>query len=201
MLNHLVKNIVLEKVLFFLYNNLEIYGCVFMIKVKSVIALFTLLNDELKLLPIVELDCRDTIDNENNKYLSDNNLNVSLEQCYTFSKVDEISVLHVGFIDYKDYGTINIDLKNEYINKALEFVKDRITRLSVIKDIYKEFTLPNLQRLYENIFNVKLDRRNFRKHLIKLDVIEPINKIIKVGKGRPATVYKFKDNKKDLIIW
>lgn len=172
-----------------------------MIKVKSVIALFTLLNDELKLLPIVELDCRDTIDNENNKYLSDNNLNVSLEQCYTFSKVDEISVLHVGFIDYKDYGTINIDLKNEYINKALEFVKDRITRLSVIKKIYNEFTLPNLQRLYESIFNVKLDRRNFRKHLIKLDVIEPINKVIKVGKGRPATVYKFKENKKDLIIW
>lgn len=172
-----------------------------MIKVKSVIALFTLLNDELKLLPIVELDCSDTIDNENNKYLKDNNLNVSLEQCYTFSKVDEISVLHVGFINNSNFETININTKDKYTNKALEFVKDRITRLSVIKEIYTEFTLPSLQRLYESIFNVKLDRRNFRKHLIKLDVIEPINKGKSVGKGRPATIYKFKDSEIDKIIF
>lgn len=172
-----------------------------MIKVKSVIALFTLLNDELKLLPIVELDCSDAIDNENNKYLKDNNLNVSLEQCYTFSKVDEISVLHVGFINNSNLETININTKDKYTNKALEFVKDRITRLSVIKEIYTEFTLPSLQRLYESIFNVKLDRRNFRKHLIKLDVIEPINKGKSVGKGRPATIYKFKDSEIDKIIF
>ena len=172
-----------------------------MIKVKSVIALFTLLNDELKLLPIVELDCSDAIDNENNKYLSDNNLNVSLEQCYTFSKVDEISVLHVGFINNSNFETININTKDKYTNKALEFVKDRITRLSGIKEIYTEFTLPSLQRLYESIFNVKLDRRNFRKHLIKLDVIEPINKGKSVGKGRPATIYKFKDSEIDKIIF
>ena len=172
-----------------------------MIKVKSVIALFTLQEDKLSMLPIVELDCSNTIDEVNNEYLKDNNLNISLKQCYTFSKLDEISVLHVGFIENNNFKTIKIDTKDEYINKALEFVKDRIVRLSVIKDIYKEFTLPNLQRLYENIFNVKLDRRNFRKHLIKLDAIEPIDKVISVGKGRPATVYKFKDNKKDLIIW
>ena len=129
-----------------------------MIKVKSVIALFTIIEDKLSLLPIVELDCKDTIDNTNSKYLNDNNLNVSLKQCYTFSKIDEISVLYVGFIDNSNVETIDIDSKNEYINKSLEFVKDRITRLSVIKEIYKEFTLPSLQRLYESIFNVKLDR-------------------------------------------
>ncbi len=172
-----------------------------MIKVKSVLTLYTLLNDKLNLLPIVELDCKDTIDNTNSKYLSDNNLNVSLKQCYTFSKIDEISVLYVGFIDNSNVETIDIDSKNEYINKSLEFVKDRITRLSVIKEIYKEFTLPSLQRLYESIFNVKLDRRNFRKHLIKLDVIEPINKVASVGKGRPATIYKFKNSEIDKIIF
>lgn len=171
-----------------------------MIKVKSVLTLYTLLNDKLNLLPIVELDCKDTIDNTNSKYLSDNNLNVSLKQCYTFSKVDEISVLHVGFIDNTNFKTIDIDIKNEYINKSLEYIKEKVTRLSVIKNIYKEFTLPSLQRFYENLFNVKLDRRNFRKHLIKLDVIEPINRVVNKGKGRPATIYKFKDSKIDKII-
>lgn len=172
-----------------------------MIKVKSVITLFTIVDDKLSMLPIVELECSDTIDNTNNKYLKDNNLNVSLKQCYTFSKIDEIKVLHVGFINNNNYKTIDIDIKNEYINKSLEFIKERITRLSVIKNIYKEFTLPNLQRLYENIFNIKLDRRNFRKHLIKLDVIEPINKVVSVGKGRPAIIYKFKESEIDKIIF
>lgn len=172
-----------------------------MIKVKSIIALFTIVDDKLSMLPIVELDCSDTIDNTNNKYLKDNNLNVSLRQCYTFSKIDEIKVLHVGFINNNNYKTINIDIKNEYMNKALEFIKEKVTRLSVIRNIYNEFTLPNLQRFYENLFNVKLDRRNFRKHLIKLDVIEPINKGKSVGKGRPATIYKFKESEIDKIIF
>lgn len=171
-----------------------------MIKVKSVITLFTIVDDKLSMLPIVELECSDTIDNTNNKYLKDNNLNVSLRQCYTFSKLDEICVLYVGILE-SNSKTIDIDIKNEYINKSLEFIKERITRLSVIKNIYKEFTLPNLQRLYENIFNIKLDRRNFRKHLIKLDVIEPINKVVSVGKGRPAIIYKFKESEIDKIIF
>ena len=172
-----------------------------MIKVKSIIALFTIVDDKLSMLPIVELECSDTIDNTNNKYLKDNNLNVSLRQCYTFSKINEIKVLHVGFINNNNYKTINIDIKNEYMNKTLEFIKEKVTRLSVIRNIYNEFTLPNLQRFYENLFNVKLDRRNFRKHLIKLDVIEPINKGKSVGKGRPATVYKFKESEIDKIIF
>ena len=176
-----------------------------MIKVKSIITLFTIFEDKLNLLPIVELDCKDTIDNENSKYLKDNSLNVSLKQCYTFSKKEEISVLYVGFINYEDLDKNidfkNIDTKNEYINKSLELIKDRVTRLNTIRNIYKEFTLPSLQRLYENVFNIKLDRRNFRKHLIKLDIIEPINKSKTVGKGRPATIYKFKNSNKDLIIF
>ena len=184
-----------------------------MTKVKSVIVLYTIIDNKLNILldnnSIIEIECSDTIDNENNNYLSKKNLKLNLRQCYTFSKKENnelyLNILNVGILHSDSImglkPSIKIDTKNKYINKSLEYIKDLITRLSVIKEIYKEFTLPDLQRFYESIFDVKLDRRNFRKHLIKLDVIEPISKNKIVGKGRPATVYKFKDSKIDKIIF
>ena len=184
-----------------------------MAKVRSIIILYTLIDNRLNILmnnsSIIEIECNDTIDNENNKYLSSKGLNLTLEQCYTFSKKKEndlyISVLNVGIVhseNIKDLKpTTKIDTNNKFIRKSLEFIKERLTKLSVIKDIYKEFTLPDLQRFYENIFDEKYDRRNFRKHLIKLDVIEPVSKSKIAGKGRPATIYKFKDSKIDKIIF
>ena len=184
-----------------------------MVRVKSIIALYTLIDNKLNLLldndSIIEIECSDTLDNENKKYLSNRGLNVDLKQCYTYSNKDKdnlsLDILYVGIMpssNIKDLTpTTQLNTKNEYINKSLEFLKEKITKLSVIKNIYKEFTLPDLQRFYESIFSVKYDRRNFRKHLIKLDVIEPVSLGKAVGKGRPATVYKFKDSKMDKILF
>ena len=184
-----------------------------MAKVRSIIVLYTLIDNKLNILlnnsSMLEVECNDNIDNENNKYLSKMGLNVDLKQCYTFSKKKEndlhINILHVGIIPSENIKnlkpTTKIDTNNKFIRKSLEFIKERIIRLSVVKEIYKEFTLPDLQRFYESIFDVQLDRRNFRKHLIKLDVIEPISKNKSVGKGRPATVYRFKDSEIDKIIF
>lgn len=184
-----------------------------MVRVKSIIVLYTLIDNKLNILldndSIIEIECSDTLDNENKKYLSNRGLNVDLKQCYTYSNKEEnnlnLNTLYVGIIPcekIKDLTpSIQFNTKNEYINKSLEFVKERITKLSVIKNIYKEFSLPDLQRFYENILNVKYDRRNFRKHLIKLDVIEPISRGKASGKGRPATIYKFKDSKIDKILF
>ena len=184
-----------------------------MVRVKSIIVLYTLIDNKLNILldndSIIEIECSDTLDNENNKYLSNKGLKVDLKQCYTYSTKEKdnlyLNTLYVGIIpssNIKDLTpSIQLNTKNEYINKSLEFVKERINKLSVIKNIYKEFSLPDLQRFYESIFNVRLDRRNFRKHLIKLDVIEPISRGKVVGKGRPATIYKFKDSKIDKILF
>ena len=184
-----------------------------MVKVSSIIVLYTLIDNKLNILldnnSIIKIECNDILDNENKKYLSSKGINVNLKQCHTFSKKKEndlyINTLYVGIIPSEKVKTLNpttkIDINDKYISKSLEFIKERITKLSVIKEIYKEFTLPDLQRFYESIFNIKLDRRNFRKHLIKLDVIESISSGKSTGKGRPATIYKFKDSKIDKIIF
>ena len=184
-----------------------------MVRVKSFIILYTIIDCKLNILldndSIIEIECSDTLDNENKKYLSNRGLNVDLKQCYTYSNKDKddlyLNTLYVGIIpssNIKDLTpSVQINTSNEYISKSIEFIKEKITKLSVIKKIYKEFSLPDLQRFYENVLNIKYDRRNFRKHLIKLDVIEPVSKGKATGKGRPATIYKFKDSKIDKILF
>ena len=55
----------------------------------------------------------------------------------------------------------------------------------------EEFTFTDLQGIYEKIFNREFDKRNFRKKILALDLIDPINEH-REGAHRPAQLYKFK---------
>ena len=52
--------------------------------------------------------------------------------------------------------------------------------------------MPELQKVYEAILNKKFDRRNFRKKMLSLDLIEDTNKSEQFEGNRPAKKYKFK---------
>lgn len=56
------------------------------------------------------------------------------------------------------------------------------------------FTLTDLQKLYEIILNEKLDKRNFRKKILSLGILEQ-TRHYKKGAHRPALLYKFKKAK------
>lgn len=58
----------------------------------------------------------------------------------------------------------------------------------------KEFTLTELQRLYEAIYGHELDKRNFRKKILSLDLVESV-KDAKQKFGRPAQLYRAKTRK------
>ena len=59
------------------------------------------------------------------------------------------------------------------------------------------FTLPELQKAYEKILNIELDRRNFRKKLLSSGIVEETNQMIKKEKSKPSKLYKFaNENKK-----
>jgi len=53
------------------------------------------------------------------------------------------------------------------------------------------FSLSDLQKLYEIILGVSFDKRNFRKKLQKLDVLEETDQIQKDVKHRAAKLYQF----------
>jgi 8-oxo-dGTP diphosphatase len=53
-----------------------------------------------------------------------------------------------------------------------------------------EFTLSELQSVYEIILNAELDKRNFRKWVLALEQIEETGKERKDGAYRPAKLYR-----------
>jgi 8-oxo-dGTP diphosphatase len=55
----------------------------------------------------------------------------------------------------------------------------------------EEFTLTDLQQVYEIILGRLLDKRNFRRKVLRLGVLVPTGKIRKDGHHRPAKVYQF----------
>lgn len=56
----------------------------------------------------------------------------------------------------------------------------------------ENFTLSELQQVYESILGERLDKRNFRKRLMTLDCIKDTGKSRRNGNHRPARLYTVK---------
>jgi 8-oxo-dGTP diphosphatase len=55
----------------------------------------------------------------------------------------------------------------------------------------KEFTLSQLQDLYEQVFSRTFDKRNFRKKALKMDFIASLGKKTQGARHRPAQLYRY----------
>jgi len=85
---------------------------------------------------------------------------------------------------------------DEIYAKALEALRSAITiKPLIFKLLPKEFTLSMLQNIYEEITGEIIDKRNFRKKLLKEDFIQETNKTTEGEKHRPARLYKFNKNR------
>ncbi len=62
------------------------------------------------------------------------------------------------------------------------------------------FTLSELQGVYETLLNQTLDKRNFRKRILSLDMIDETGKLRRTGKHRPAREYRVKHPRRVEII-
>jgi 8-oxo-dGTP diphosphatase len=64
----------------------------------------------------------------------------------------------------------------------------------------EEFTLSELQSVYESILGAHLDKRNFRKRALALGQIEETGHLRRQGSHRPAKLYRAKNPKRVEII-
>lgn len=86
---------------------------------------------------------------------------------------------------------------NLVIDRSLVILKEKILKSSILKDLLpEEFTLPELQKVYETLLNKELDRRNFRKKLLNDGIIWAVNKDAVFNGKKPAKLYCFKDREK-----
>ena len=99
---------------------------------------------------------------------------------FSLIRVDKLSLKMVENYDAKWFAFNELP---ELILDHSQMVKDSISELrNIAKDqplgfelLPKLFTLPQLQTLYECIYNTKFDSRNFRKKILSLNVLEKTN--------------------------
>lgn len=146
-----------------------------------------------------------------------------LEEFKTFSKVDRsplmrmVAIAYIGIVDVTKYSLLKNTLKtsdsdwvnldsipqlaydhNEILIAAIDALKQRIKSTDILKSIFPNgFTMPEMQKVYESILNITYDRRNFRKKLLRLGLIEETNRSEKFDGNKPAKVYRFK-SKEDI---
>lgn len=64
----------------------------------------------------------------------------------------------------------------------------------------EQFTLSELQRVYETILGMPLDKRNFRKTILALEQLEPVMGQQRMGHHRPAQLYRARQRQAVAII-
>jgi len=77
-----------------------------------------------------------------------------------------------------DYAVRRLRSKLEYTNVAYSLLP-------------RQFTLSELQQVYEAILDRELDKRNFRRRMLSLGVIKPAGGTRMEGAHRPAQLYTF----------
>ena len=141
---------------------------------------------------------------------------IYLEQLYTFGDVDRdprgriVTVAYYALVKLSDYDVHgDTDARD-----AAWFVVDDATGLAFDHDrmltvacerlrnkvryepigfelLPPKFTLTQLQHLYEIILGTPLDKRNFRKKILSLDILVPLDEIQKDVMHRAARLYRF----------
>jgi 8-oxo-dGTP diphosphatase len=145
---------------------------------------------------------------------------VFLEQLYTFGDVDRdprervVTVAYYALVRLSDHrvkaATDARDAAWFAVSEAhrLAFDHDRILAVGLerlkgkvryqpigFELLPPQFTLSQLQRLYETILETPLDKRNFRKKILGMDFLVPLDEVEKDVAHRAARLYRF-DRKK-----
>jgi 8-oxo-dGTP diphosphatase len=138
-----------------------------------------------------------------------------LEQLYTFGDAQRDPVAHtvavayfalVPYFDqalrsgekYADVGWFPVRAlpplaydHNAIAEYALQRLRAKLGYTNIVYSLLpREFTLAELQDMYEVILNRQLDRRNFRRKILTLGLLKPLDRTRR-GAHRPAMLYAF----------
>lgn len=86
----------------------------------------------------------------------------------------------------------------------IEYAHQRlIAKLTYTNAVYaflpQYFTLAELQSAYEAIFGYELDKRNFRKKFLSLNLTEETDQMKREGAHRPARLHRFKSESLEVL--
>ena len=140
---------------------------------------------------------------------------IYMRQVKTYGNVDRdpgervISSAYYALVDIKKYDHTLVQAHNAFwvklpevphlifdhdsmVADALRFMQYQASIKPVGMNLLpEEFTLTQLQTLYEAIFRESMDKRNFRKKIASMDYIEKTGKIDKTLSRKGAALYRF----------
>ena len=139
-----------------------------------------------------------------------------LEQLYTFGKPSRdprgrvVSVAYFGLVrpntfkifastDAEEVAWFNIDKlpklafdHKEILAMAIERLQGKITYEPIGFELLdKKFPFSDLEKLYTTLLGRAIDRRNFRKKIMSLNVLDELDEKVSKGSGRPANLFRF----------
>ena len=144
-----------------------------------------------------------------------------MRQVHTYGEVDRdpgervLSTAYYALVDIKKYDHELVRAHNAFwvklneiphlifdhdrmVKDALRFMRYQATVKPVgINLLPEEFTLTQLQTLYEAILGEPIDKRNFRKRIASMDYIEKTGGIDKTLSRKGAALYRFNRDKYD----
>ncbi|HOX83000.1 MAG TPA: NUDIX domain-containing protein [Chryseolinea sp.] len=145
--------------------------------------------------------------------------NIYMEQLYCFSDVNRdaagrvISVAYFALINIAEYSdqlqqdheacwfpmdkipSLIFDHK-EMVAKAKDRLQQKVANHPIGFELLPEkFTLPQLQNLYEAIYEQPLDKRNFTRKILALGILNKLNEKEKESSRKGAFYYVFDKNK------
>jgi hypothetical protein len=150
--------------------------------------------------------------------------NVYMEQLFAFGDIDRdaggriISVAYFSLIKINDHdselvkkhGAFWISLNelpelifdhHEMVEKALRKLRIRARTQPIGFELLpKKFTIPQLQRLYEAIYQMPFDKRNFRRKLLAMGLLEKQNEKEKMTSKKGAYYYQFNKVKYEELL-
>lgn len=126
---------------------------------------------------------------------------------YSLIKLDRVELTASSWADEAKWHSLTEALAlnlafdhNEILAACYDKLKRRAKTQPVgIELLPEQFTLTELQLLYEAILQVPLDKRNFRKKLLAMDILVDLKKAQSGVAHRPAKLYSFNKERYETV--
>ncbi|RAI98442.1 NUDIX domain-containing protein [Chitinophaga skermanii] len=150
--------------------------------------------------------------------------NIYMDQLHTYGEVNRdtgsrvIAVTYYALIRIKEHDRL---LANEHgahwlslhqipelifdhnlmLQEAMKRLREKVRFHPVGFELLPEkFTLPQLRNLYEEIYQRELDKRNFRKKILAMNILEKLEEKDKTSSKKGAHLYRFDKQKYELLM-
>ncbi len=150
-----------------------------------------------------------------------------LEQLYSFGKPNRdprqrvVSVAYFGLVKSGEFSKLKASTDAEeamwfnieelpelafdhqhILNQAIERLRSKIRYQPIGFELLdKKFPFSDLEQLYSTLLNRAIDRRNFKKKIMSLDILEELDEKAKsTGAGRPGNLFRFNKTKYQKLL-